>query len=494
MLKDNDQGRISRPVVRIATIGIAVGIALMILSIAVVKGFQNEIRNLVIGFGSHFQITSMQTANPKDSQKLLFSDSLVTELKKIKGVRHVQAFALKPGILESKGGLQGVAIKGLDRDFDSTFLKSSIVKGHFLHHPKDSTADDLLISAYIANRLQLDTGSKVSLYFLNGQNDARQKNFHITGIYSTGLDDFDSQYVFLDIRHIRKLSGWGLNAQILVDTVCHFNQIALGATGFGGDGDYQFRWSIESWKGEGPFFLEPNGDTTIQVVVSDGSETLTDTAQITIHYQDPSSAPCGSYTIIRKDLDGNVPYIGGYEVLIDRYDRLLEMDDEIYKILPYALQAQKITERSPEIFSWLEMLDINVLIIIVLMVVISIVNMTSALLIIILERQQMIGTLKALGTTNGQIISIFFLNAISIVGRGVLWGNVIGLAIAFLQSTFQIIPLDQEHFYIDHVPVLISWGDIVFLNILTMIICAMALIFPAMYSLRISPVRSMRFS
>lgn len=495
ILKGDQHNRISRPIVQIATGGIAIGVVLMILSVAIVKGFQNEIKEMVVGFGSHFQVVSNRDNISKDSQKLLYDSTVYNNLKAIEGVRHVQVFASKPGIIESKEGLQGVAIKGVGQDFDWDFIKSVLKEGEILGAKPDSI-NEIVISEYLVSKLNLKLGDKLSLYFVNDQSDARQRNFVIKGIYSTGLEDYDSQYVFVDIAHVQKLSGWGVEAQILVDTVCTSNHIVMGALGFGGDGRHKFQWSEPSWEGEGPQFLYTEKDTTLFVVVTDLSETVSDTAFARINYLDDNSdIPCRPFEVTTWTTGGSQKnYIGGYEVLIENYNKLIAYDDAIFNSLPYDLQVFKVTDRSPEIFSWLAMLDINVIIIIILMVVISIVNMTSALLIIILERQQMIGTLKALGATDRPISKIFLLNAAFIVGRGVLIGNVIGLGLAVLQHQFHFIKLDPVNYYVDTVPISLEWMDFLWLDIWTIGICLIALVLPAKYVSRISPIKSIRFS
>ncbi|MFN6378263.1 MAG: ABC transporter permease [Flavobacteriales bacterium] len=494
IIKGDEKQRISRPIVRIATWGVAVGVMLMILSVAIVKGFQNEVRGMVIGFGSHFQVVSNRDNVSKDSQRLLFDKSVYENLKKIEGVKHVQVFAAKPGIIESKEGLQGVAIKGVDKDYDWQFINSVLKEGKILDH--DSLeANQVVLSTILARKLRLSLGDKVSIYFVNDQNDARQRNFTIVGIYETGLEDYDSQYVFTDIGHVQKLSGWGLQAQLLIDTVCTGDYIMVGAAGFGGDGFYSFEWSNPEWSGEGPHFLQAAKDTSFYVVLRDGEDTQQDTAFATIDFIDDNATNCSPFVVSTSSGGGSQSqYIGGYEVLINDYEQLLSADDRIFNSLPYDLQVFKVTDRSPEIFSWLAMLDINVIIIIILMIVISIVNMTSALLIIILERQQMIGTLKALGATDGPIVKVFVVHAMVIIGKGMLIGNIIGIGFAVIQYYFHIIPLDPANYYVDTVPIELVWLEFLLLNIGVVIVCFAILLIPAKYVSRITPIKSIRFS
>lgn len=495
MLRSDDEKRISRPIVRIATIGIAVGVALMMLSVSIVKGFQKEVKGMVVGFGSHFQVVSNRDNIGRDSQRLLFDQEVYDNLKKLPDVTHVQVFASKPGIIESKLGLQGVVIKGVDEDYDWKFLESVIKEGQ-RWSPDSAETEKIIISKLIANRLQLKLNDKVSVYFVNNQDDARQRNFTIVALYETGLEDYDSQYVFTDISHVQKLSGWGIQAQMLVDTVCQNGMITAGALAFGGDGNFRYSWSNASWQGEGPQFIYATKDTSFYAVVRDLAGTESDTAFAKIDFYDDTSVdPCRPYKVTTRTSGGSQQnYIGGYEVLINDYDKLIEADDAIFKSLPYDLQTHKVTDRSPEIFSWLAMLDINVIIIIVLMIVISIVNMTSALLIIILERQQLIGTLKALGSTDSPIVRIFLYNSAFIVGRGILWGNIVGVGIAALQWKFHFIPLNPENYYVSTVPISLEWGLFLILDVFTIGICLFAMLIPAKYVTRISPIRSIKFN
>ncbi len=469
---------------------------MMLLSIAIVNGFQQEIRNKVIGFGSHFQVTGNQRNFSRDSQQLLFDPEVYQSLKATEGVRHVQVFATKPGIIETPEALQGVIIKGIGKDFDWSFLEEMLVDGQIL--PQDGGNDqmDIILSQYIAGRLKLKVGDKVSLYFFNNDADPRQRNFVVKGIYNTGLEDFDQQFVFVDIAHVQRLAGWGIRLEAQVDTICFLDRITIGAQAFGGTGVFRYEWTDSTWHDEGPHFLEANSDTTLRVIASDVNGTVPDTTFINIDFlDDASTIPCRPFVTSIHSTDSDKNYIGGYEVLITDYNQLLEADDQLFSSLTTKfLQTQKITDRNPEIFSWLEMLDINVIIIIVLMIVISVVNMTSALLIIILERQNMIGTLKALGIRDQPVIAVFIRNASAIIGKGMLWGNIVGIGFAFLQWKFGLISLDPTNYYVDKVPVQFDLYYMLLLNLCTLFICVVFMILPALYVVKISPIKAIRFS
>ncbi len=497
ILKGDDKSQISRPIVRIATVGIAIGVALMLLSLAVVKGFQQEIRNKVIGFGSHFQITANERNYSRDSQRLLFDQEVYQTLQKTKDVKHVQVFATKPGIIETKEALQGVIIKGVGKDFDWTFIQECIKEGELFGADSAERKYEIIISSYIARRIKLRVGDKTSLYVFNDQADPRQRNFTVKAIYETGLEDFDAQFVFIDIALMQRLSSWGIRIEAQVDSNCFEGVIPIGAFAFGGDGNFDYQWTDAKWRGEGPHALIANSDTVVRVVANDQIETVPDTAWLSIDFLDDSSKElCRAFhSKITTSGGSDKNYIGGYEVIISDYDKLIEADDQLFGSLTTKfLQTQKVTDRNPEIFSWLEMLDINVYIIIILMIFISIVNMTSALLIIILERQNMIGTLKALGIQDGAVLSIFVRNAISIIGKGMLLGNVVGIGFAFIQWKFGLIGLNPETYYVDSVPISFDVLNFVLLNIATLVVCSICMVLPALYVLKIAPVKAMRFS
>jgi lipoprotein-releasing system permease protein len=497
MLRHDDRQRMSRPVVRIATTGIAVGMALMIVAIAVVRGFQEEVRNKVIGFGSHFQVVGNDDGRSRESTRLLFEQDVYDSLKAIEGVDHVQLFAVKPGIIETGDALQGIIVKGAAHDFDWRYLSSVLEEGDVLR--TDSSGfhpTDILISRTIADRMKIGIGDRVSLYFVQSNSEARQQNFTIRGIYRTDLEDFDRQYVLTDIYFLQKYSGWGIDAQILADSVCRDGMMAIGALGFGGQGDLYYRWPEQDWEDEGPWYISPDRDTSYTVVVSDEAGSTADSATLVLDFLDDYSREvCRPFvSMIKEGKPSEQSYVGGYEVSITEYTQLSRTDEELQRVLPFYLTTVRITDRNPDIFSWLAMLDINVVIIILMMISISIINMTSALLIIILERQSMIGALKAFGIRDGPVIRIFLLNAAWIIGKGLLWGNAIGLCLILLQHYTGIIALDPRNYYVDHVPVLINAGTILLLNCITMLVCVIALVLPALYVTSITPIRSIRFN
>lgn len=487
----DDKSRISKPIVRIATAGIAVGMALMLLSLAIVNGFQEQIRNKVIGFGSHFQITAMERNYSRDSQRLLFNEEVYKQLKETNGVKHVQVYAMKPGIIESDESMQGAIVKGVASDYDWGFIQGTLKEGHLLK--ANDSISQIVISRFIADRMKLRLGDKARMLFFDTQGDNhRQRSFRVCGIYDTGLEDFDKQFVFADLRDVQKLYGWGLRVGVSADSVAVNDSVSVYALASGGDGEINFHWSDSSWVGPGPHKMKLEGDTTLQLTVSDFSNTKEASARINWKRRTQSTDDYDIETFIdNSDLD----YIGGYEVNIHDFDDLTESQEALQAVvISHFLQAQKITDRNHDIFAWLEMLDINVVIIILLMIVVSIINMTSALLIIILERQPMIGVLKAMGISDGTVMRIFVQNAGWIIGKGLFIGNAIGIGLAYVQWKWHVIALDPKNYYIDTVPVKFDIFEILALDAGTLAICVLSMVIPALYVLKISPIKAIRFS
>lgn len=487
----DDKTRISRPIVRIATTGIAVGVAMMLLSMAIVSGFQEQIRNKVIGFGAHFQVTTIDRNYSKDSQRLLFNREVYDKLKQAQGVKHVQVYATKPGIIESDESMQGVIVKGVSDDYDWTFISNALEEGRVLE-PNDSVPQ-IVISRYISERMKLRLGDKARMMFFDtrGENH-RQRSFRVCGIFDTGLEDFDKQLVFVDLKDVQKLHGWGLRLGISADSIAVNDSVSVYALASGGDGELNFRWSNKDWQGPGPHRMAIDSDTTLQLMVTDFSETHPASAEVNWKHTGDSG---GKYSVVTSIRNSDTEYIGGYEVNIDNYDDLWESQDELQAVVTsHFLQAQKITDRNHDIFAWLEMLDINVIIIILLMIVVSIVNMTSALLIIILERQALIGVLKALGMPDGTVMRIFMQNAAWIIGKGMLLGNILGIGLAYAQSKWSIVSLDPRNYYLDTVPVKFDVAGMLLLDLGTLAVCILAMVLPALYVLKISPIKAIRFS
>lgn len=390
------------PAIRIAMIGIALGLAVMILSVAIMIGFKKEVRNKVIGFGSHIQITNFDNNSSYQTMPIAVSDSFLVALKERSGIRHVETFATKPGILKTETDFQGIVLKGVDRQYDWSFFQKNLKEGEVFQLDSAKRSSDVIISRYLSDLVGLKVGDSFLTYFV--EEDVRARKFHITGIYETGFADYDKLFVIADIRQVKRLNGWSddqvSGVELLVD-------------------DY------------------------------------------------------GQVDSLAEDL---------YFELMDKQDR----EGNTYYV-------RSIKELNPMIFSWLEVLDINVVVILVLMLAVAGFTMISGLLIIILERTNMIGILKALGENNRSIRKIFLYVSFFLIGKGMLWGNVIGISLCLLQSYTHLIKLDSSIYYLDAVPVDLNVVSLALLNIGTLLVSMLMMLGPSYLITRISPAKSIRF-
>lgn len=391
-------GNLSGPAIRIAIISIALGLSVMILAISILTGFQKEIRDKVSGFTSHIVISSYDFNNSLEYTPVMMNQPFYPSLDTINGIRHIQVFATKGGIVKTEDQMEGVILKGVGPDYNWEAVQAWIIEGRLPMIHDSAKTTEILISSTIADKLHFATGDDLRMYFVSeGQKQPRGRKFNIVGIYSSGLEDFDKQYLFGDIRQIQKLNNWP------------------------------------------------------------------------------------------EDM------VSGFEVLIDDFTELEEMGEIVKSMIAYHLKSETIKETEEQIFSWLDLQDMNVIVIIVLMVIVAGFSMISALLILILEKTNMIGILKALGTLNISIRKIFIYNAVYIIGIGLLWGNLIGISLCLLQSSFSLIPLPEESYYVSTVPIDLSLGYILILNAGILIFCTLMLIIPSYVITVISPIKAIRF-
>ena len=392
------------PAVRIAIIGIALGLATMILAVAIIVGFKQEVRNKVIGFGAHIQITNFDSNTSYETTPVMISDTLMQELQAYPGIRHVEQFATKWGILKTENDFQGIVLKGIDEHFDWTFFRKHLKEGEvFTVDPVERTTD-VIISRYLANLLELKCGDSFLSYFVQNIEDVRQRRFQIRGIYETGFLDYDKLFVYADIKHVRLLNGWDDDAVSGLELYVH---------------DYKRLDDI--------------------------------TEQLYFHLID------------KQDREGNTYYV------------------------------RSIKELNLMIFNWLSVLDINVAIILVLIMAVSGFTMISGLLIIILERTNMIGILKALGQSDRSIRSVFLYISFFLIGKGMIWGNVIGLISCLVQHYFRLIKLNPADYYLDAVPINLSFTNWFLINLGALVISLLMMLGPSYLITRISPAQTIRF-
>ncbi|MEG1748835.1 MAG: FtsX-like permease family protein [Tannerellaceae bacterium] len=399
--KEGDR-QVTPPAVRIAIVGIALGLAVMLLSVAIVIGFKKEVRNKVIGFGSHIQITNFDNNSSYESTPIAVSDTLMRDLRAFPGIRHVESFATKPGILKTDNDFEGIVLKGVDAGFDWTFFRNNLKEGNILTLDPKKSSTDVLISKYLSERVGLKVGDSFLTYFV--QKEVRARKFHITGIYETGFLDYDKLFVVADIRQVRRLNGWAADE------------------------------------------------------------------------------------------------VSGLELLVNDYDALDKTTEDLYFNLTERQDrsgntffARSVKELNPMIFNWLDVLDINVVIILILMMAVAGFTMISGLLIIILERTNMIGILKALGQNNRSIRRIFLYVSFFLIGKGMLWGNVIGITLCLIQSQLHVIALDPSVYYLDAVPIDLSFLTLLLINVGTLLAAMMMMMGPSYLITKIEPAKSIRF-
>jgi lipoprotein-releasing system permease protein len=392
----------SRPINVIAIIGIASGLAVMILAVSILTGFKQEIRDKIVGFGSHIQILNFDSNISFETVPISDTQTFVPVIRKMKGIKHVQVFATKAGIIKTDKEIQGVVLKGVGTDFDWSFFKSNMVAGTTFTVTDTGRVNDVIISKKISDLLMLKPGDSFAMHFI--QDPPRSRKFTICGIYETDLEEFDRMYVFCDIGHIKRLNGW-------------------------------------------------------------------------------------------KD-----DQVSGFEVFIDDFDKLDEMTMAVRDAIGYRIaedetkfKVSNIRIKYPQIFDWLNFQDMNVIIIITLMLVVAGFNMISGLLILILEKTNLIGILKALGSENRNIRKVFLYQAVYLIGKGLFWGNIIGIGIALIQLKTGILALDPSSYYIKTVPINLQLSHILMLNAGTMAAIIMMLLVPSQLISAITPVKAIRY-
>lgn len=403
LIKGRRQGTsFSKPINVIAIVGISMGLAVMILAVAILTGFKQQIREKVVGFGSHIQIVNLDSNFSLETAPISEGQAFIDKIKTIPGIRHIQVFATKAGIIKTGEDIQGVVLKGIGSDFDWSYFGSCIVDGKIFTVNDSVRTNEVIISRKISDMLRLKTGDTFAMYFV--QDPPRQRAFKVSGIYETSLEEFDKVYVFCDINHIKRLNGW------------------------------------------------------------------------------------------KED------QVSGFEIFIDDFSRLDEMTDRVRDAVGYRVSQDEqnyridsIRKRYPQIFDWLNFQDINVIIIILLMLIVAGFNMISGLLILILEKTNMIGVLKALGSDDITIRRVFLYQGAYLIAKGLFWGNIIGIGLALFQLKTGFLTLDPSSYYIKIVPVNLDIVHIILLNAGTMAIILIMLLVPSKLISRITPVKAIRY-
>jgi lipoprotein-releasing system permease protein len=372
------------------------GLGIMILSLAVVRGFKQEIREKMRGFAGDIQIVKFDLNNSYENSPFLADTQFVKKALKQKLITNVMPFVTKPGIIKANNEIEGVVLKGVDKNYDWSFFKKILVAGRVMDFSDSVAAQkEIMISQQTANRLKLKVGDNMLMYFI--QEPLRKRPFKIVGIYSSGVDEVDKTYVVGAMSLIQRLNNW-----------------------------------------------QPT-------------------------------------------------QIGGYEIRVTNFDRLDNAEDAINDVLPTKLKAYTVQQTYPTIFEWLRLLDTNTVVMLALMMIVAVINMISALLIMILERTSMIGMFKAMGATNWSIQKIFLINALYLVGLGMLFGNLFGFGIGLFQNITHTFTLDPASYYMAFVPIQFDWLDGIELNLGILAVCLLVLVIPSMLVSKISPVKAIRF-
>lgn len=390
-----DRKNFSRPIIKIAITAVALGVAIMLIATSIVTGFQNTVTEKVTGFSSHIRIVSYDNNKSWEIAPIDKDQEIYHKLKEDEGIRHIQRFGLKAGILKHNNQILGSVLKGAAKDYDWQFIQENLVKGQILNWNDTAKSNGIIISDFHARKLKLDTGESILMYFI--QDPPRYRKFKIKGIYNSGIEEMDKRFILSDIRHIQKLNDW----------------------------------------------------TEDQVA--------------------------------------------GFEIFLDDFNTLQDYTSQIYQNTSFDLKVENIRTMNPQIMDWLNMLNTNVVIILLLMLLVSAITMVSTLLIMILEKTKMIGIFKALGSKNKSIRKIFIYNALYIIGKGLILGNLIGLGLLALQKVSGFITLDETTYYMPVVPVNLDILHIFMINIGTIFICLIFLILPSFLITRISPVNAIRF-
>lgn len=488
---NSSAGRFSKPIVIIGVVGVILSVSIILLSFAIVRGFTDGITEKAVGFNAHIQISDLNSIRGQEAGAILTDQNFHPQLLEMEGIKHVQTYVNKQAILETEEGISGVFVKGTANDFYWSFFEDKLVEGELLHSNDSIQKNEVLISKTIADRLRINLDDKITFYFIRNDDDFYPRKMKVIGIYNTDMIEFDEKFVLMDLRHLQKINNWGLEIQALVEDNCDNNNVKIELFSYGGDGEYHIEWSDGKEENSSERYFCPSDVNNLWAVLSDEDNTVTDTVFINISTVTSEDCDCNQFSSIVTTSGGSrTKYINGYEVYLDDFDELEIIEKKIRTLIGNELTTTSILKQSPEIFSWLELIDLNVYIIIILLFGVAIINMSSALIINILERTKLIGVLKSLGASNWSIRKIFLIHAAKLIGVGLLFGNILGLGLAWLQKTYSIIKLDPESYSLSEVPIIISWSDVVLLDIGTVIICLLALIIPSYLITKISPVKA----
>lgn len=390
---------ISAPIIKIAISAIAIGIIMMIVSVATGIGLQKKIRDKVSAFNGQIIISNYDNNNSEvTTVPISKKQDFYPNFKSVPEVSHIQAVASKAGIIRTESAFEGIIFKGVGADYDWNNIKEYIVEGKLPDFTK-ALNEDVIISRFLADRLNLKIGDEFNTFFIKEEQGKlpNSRRFKIAAIFNSGFQDFDATYIIGDIRHIQRINKW------------------------------------------------------------------------------------------------NEDQIGAFEIFVKDFNEIKTVGNKIYESTSSSLDTKTIVEKYSYIFDWLQLFDFNIVIILGVMILVATINMVVALLVLILERTQMIGILKSMGANNWSVRKIFLYNAFYLILRGLFWGNLIGISILLIQQQFGVIQLNPENYYVNQAPVYLNWVYILLLNLLTISVCFLVLLIPSYIITKISPVKAIRF-
>lgn len=380
---------------RIGVAGVAVCVFITLLAFAILLGFKRNIKQNIFSFGGHIQLSAYDADYSLREQPITLSKPFIDKCKSHPQITSMYPYATKGGLVKTENEVNGIVIKGINADFNPDFLQKNLVEGRYLQFYDSSDSKEVLMSRLLANKLQVQLNDYITVYFL--QNPPRVRKMQIVGLFETGMEEFDENFLLGDIKLLKKINGW------------------------------------------------------------------------------------------REDM------VGGYEIRIKDFDQLDPVADFVFEYMDYDLGLEKVTDKYVTVFDWLSLLDQNVAIFLTLITLVAAFNIVSCLLIMIMERAPMIGSLKAFGATNSQVLWIFFFRGLDLVIKGLLIGNILGALFCYVQAVYKIIPLDPQNYYMDTVPIEWNWLICIAINAFALIIFSGCLFIPALLILKIKPIKSIRF-
>jgi lipoprotein-releasing system permease protein len=386
---------ISAPIIKIAIAAIAIGMVMMLLSIATGFGLQEKIRDKIAAFNGHIIISNYDN----NQSEATLNPILKPDFKDIQGISHIQGIATKAGLVRTETLFEGILYKGVGKDYDWNLIQEYMQAGRVPNVLGKQENQEVVLSSFLAKRLNLKIGDGFNTFFISEHQNKlpKSRRFIIVGLFSSGFQEFDATYIIGDIRHVQRMNKW-----------------------------------------------KPN-------------------------------------------------QVGAFEVFVNRFEDIAQIGKQIYKQTPSNLDTKSIIEKHRFIFDWLQLFDFNIMVILIIMVLVATINMVVALLVLILERTQMIGVLKALGANNWTLRKLFLYNAVYLIFKGLFWGNIIGISLLLIQKYFGIVQLDPENYYVLQAPVYLDWKYIVLLNLYTLVVCGLVLLVPSYLITKISPVKALRF-